>query len=83
MKRTAILVDGGFYRKQAKYLFGSKTPEQRANELIDYCHRHLKETHNKITAPVYRELYRIFYYDCKPEGKTKNSPHLRQLYYSI
>lgn len=74
MKRTAILVDGGFYRKQAKYLFGSKTPEQRANELIDYCHRHLKETHNKITAPVYRELYRIFYYDCKPSEKTIYNP---------
>ena len=26
-ERTAILVDGGFYRLQAKKLFGDKTPE--------------------------------------------------------
>ena len=28
-ERTAILVDGGFYRLQAKKLFGDKTPEER------------------------------------------------------
>ena len=39
---TAILVDGGFYRKQAKILFGEKTPKERAEELISYCRRHLK-----------------------------------------
>lgn len=31
-ERTAILVDGGFYRLQAKKLFGDKTPEERADE---------------------------------------------------
>ena len=39
------MVDGGFYRKQANFLFGEKTPEERANELVEYCHRHLKETY--------------------------------------
>ncbi len=34
---TAILVDGGFYRKQAKKLFGEKSPSERANELVKYC----------------------------------------------
>ena len=38
MGKTAILVDGGFYRKQAKFLFGEKSPEQRAYELVEYCH---------------------------------------------
>ena len=33
-ERTAILVDGGFYRLQAKKLFGDKTPEERADELF-------------------------------------------------
>lgn len=28
--KTAILVDGGFYRKRAKYLWGEKTPAKRA-----------------------------------------------------
>ena len=36
------MVDGGFYRKQAKILFGEKTPKERAEELISYCRRHLK-----------------------------------------
>ena len=33
MSKTAILVDGGFYRKRAKYLWGEKTAEERAKEL--------------------------------------------------
>lgn len=39
--KTAILVDGGFYRKRAKEVFGDKKAEQRAEELINYCKRHL------------------------------------------
>ena len=31
---TAILVDGGFYRRRAARLFGHKEPEQRADELL-------------------------------------------------
>lgn len=30
MIRTAILVDGAFYRKRAYNLFGDKTPAERA-----------------------------------------------------
>ena len=36
-ERTAILVDGGFYRLQAKKLYGDKTPEERADELFSYA----------------------------------------------
>ena len=43
MIRTAILVDGAFYRKRAYTLFGNKSPEERARELSSYCHRHIKE----------------------------------------
>lgn len=58
--RTAILVDGGFYRHRAHRLFGNKEPKDRANELVSYCKRHL-------TDGDYRNrLYRIFYYDCPP-----------------
>lgn len=77
---TAILVDGGFYRKQAKKLFGDKTPEERANELVSYCRRHLKgDFHGEI-----KRLYRIFYYDCLPSSKniyhplTKKSVNLKK-----
>ena len=55
MGKTAILIDGGFYRKRANYLFGTKSPSDRADELIEYCHRHLKSK-----AGGERELYRIF-----------------------
>lgn len=61
-EKTAILVDGAFYRRRAFHLFGDKDPQQRAHELIEYCNRHLKDT----TANRQNQLYRIFYYDCPP-----------------
>jgi uncharacterized LabA/DUF88 family protein len=60
--KTAILVDGGFYRKRAATLWGYKTAEQRAKELLSYCQAHIKDQKS--------ELYRVFYYDCAPsEGQ--------------
>ena len=41
--RTAILVDGGFYRQRARYLFGAKPPKERADELNTYCLKHLND----------------------------------------
>lgn len=67
---TAILVDGGFYRKQAKKLFGEKTPQERAEELITYCFRHLQPDF----PGEEKRLYRIFYYDCEPSKKTIYNP---------
>lgn len=79
MERTAILVDGGFYRKRANYLFGRKSPDLRADELVEYCHRHLKEPKYKCCEkPKYRELYRIFYYDCPPSTKVVYNPLLKK-----
>jgi len=63
--RTAILVDGGFYRKRAKHLWGEKTGAARANELNAYCLAHLNERSSKTP----HDLYRIFYYDCEPIGR--------------
>jgi len=62
---TAILVDGSFYLKRAQRLFGSKTPEERADELMAYCSLHIKDG----TKDRPRSLYRIFYYDCPPSDK--------------
>ena len=59
---TAILVDGGFYRKRARALFGKKTPQDRANELYAYCLKHISD----MDGGDSRRLYRIFYYDCPP-----------------
>ena len=66
--RTAILVDGAFYRKRAKSLWGNKSPAERANELNDYCYRHLNDKYEN------RYLYRVFYYDCPPIAKNIYNP---------
>lgn len=71
MIRTAIMVDGAFYRKRAFYFWGDKTPEKRAEELNNYCRRHIKE--EKEGA----ELYRVFYYDCPPSSKKVYHPLLQ------
>ena len=68
-ERTAILVDGGFYRLQAKRLFGNKDPEERADELFSYCMRHLNKGSKEEAS-----LYRIFYYDCPPSTKVVYNP---------
>lgn len=70
---TAILVDGGFYLKRAGALFGKKTPKDRADELIEYCYRHLKPHNNEEFR-----LYRIFYYDCPPSDKQIYHPLLKK-----
>lgn len=72
--KTAILVDGGFYRKRAAFLWGKKTPEKRAAELMAYCSSHLKHEQQYDD----RGLYRIFYYDCPPLGKTVYHPLLQR-----
>lgn len=73
MTKTAILVDGGFYKTRAKTLFGDKTPKDRADELVQYCLAHL---HNKKDDSA--ELYRIFYYDCPPLSKKAYHPFLKK-----
>lgn len=65
---TAILVDGGFYRKRARYLYGDKSPSERADELNEYCYKHLRDKYQN------RYLYRIFYYDCPPAEKNIYNP---------
>ncbi len=67
--KTAILVDGTFYRKRAYSRAGDKSPKERADELERYCLDHLHDKYEK------RYLYRIFYYDCPPVEKGKNVYH--------
>jgi len=71
--KTAILVDGGFYRKRAQIMIGDRTSTERAEELSSYCRRHLnKKNQGK------HELYRIFYYDCPPMNKKIYHPFLKK-----
>ena len=69
---TAILVDGGFYRRRAYARLGDKSPKERADELESYCKRHLNEKIYGIHTS--HRLYRIFYYDCLPVSKNIYNP---------
>lgn len=73
MIKTAIMVDGAFYRKRAYYFWGDKSPRDRAEELSKYCNRHISD--EKAGA----ELYRVFYYDCPPTSKKIMHPLSHEL----
>lgn len=73
MIKTAIMIDGAFYRKRAFYYWGDILPSERAKELSIYCNRHIKD--EKSGA----ELYRVFYYDCPPIGKKLYHPLTKKL----
>lgn len=70
--KTAILVDGGFYRRRAQKALGDITAQKRAIELTNYCKRHL-DSHGE-----HNDLYRIFYYDCPPTSKRIFHPFLQK-----
>ena len=78
MKKTAILVDGAFYRKRSFYLRGERDPQARANELYAYCMAHIRDDRSESEYHEDRELYRIFYYDCPPLQKTVYHPALHR-----
>ena len=67
-RKTAILVDGGYYRVRSRDLWGKKSSTDRAEELYQYCMYHITEPQEP------RDLYRIFYYDCPPMTRTIRHP---------
>lgn len=69
--KTAILVDGGFYRRRAQKALGEIPAQKRASELAAYCKRHLE------SYGQHSQLYRIFYYDCPPSSKRIFHPFLK------
>ena len=65
MTKTAILIDGGFYRKMLR-ITDKIDPKEAARELIAYCYKHIQDDD---------QLYRIFYYDCPPLSKKMSHPY--------
>ena len=59
--KTAIFIDGAFYKQRAFKCIGNRSAEERAEEMIKYCYRHLEYGTEGKT-----ELFRIYYYDCLP-----------------
>lgn len=73
-RRTAILIDGGYYRVRARDLWGNKSAKDRADELYQYCLLHITEPKEP------RDLYRIFYYDCPPMTRSMVHPLTKVTY---
>ncbi len=75
-KKVAILVDGGFFircykshlKKQFDDKYGDPNPEKLAHDIHTYCLKHIDKKNDE-------ELYRIFFYDCKPLSKKVHYPH--------
>lgn len=76
MDTVAIMVDGGFYTRRAKHLWGDKSAEESAAILHRYCVAHLK--HRENGDSVRDHLYRIFYYDCPPMDRVVFHPFLQK-----
>jgi uncharacterized LabA/DUF88 family protein len=70
-KRTAILVDGGFFLKRYRAIkkINKLDPLRTANDLWEMCLKHLTQAKGESY-----DLYRIFYYDCLPYDKKQHNP---------
>ena len=51
--RTAILVDGGYYRKRALSQWGLLSAEARTKELVSYCNEHQKKKDGDQARSLY------------------------------
>lgn len=65
---TAILIDGDFFLRRYRFLFGKQVSKKVATDIHWMCREHLKQPDGKKT------LYRIFFYDCPPLGKKVHNP---------
>ncbi|WP_231214034.1 NYN domain-containing protein [Helicobacter pylori] len=77
-KKVAILVDGDFFircykshlKKQSVDKYGVLNPERLAHAIHTHCLKHINKKNE--------ELYRIFFYDCKPLDKKIHYPHTQK-----
>ncbi|GAA9911270.1 NYN domain-containing protein [Helicobacter pylori] len=77
-KKVTILVDGDFFircykshlKKQSGDKYKDLNPEKLAHDIHTHCLRHINKKNE--------ELYRIFFYDCKPLEKRVHYPHTQK-----
>jgi len=67
---TAVMVDAGFYLKQAQRIFGKQTPADAAKRLHRLALDHLNGDNGRRTS----RLYRIFVYDAPPAAWKGHTP---------
>lgn len=70
--QTAILVDGSFFLRRYKAIYGEKDAHQTATDMHKMCCSHLYR--NSKSKQQDSELYRIFFYDCPPMTKKAHNP---------
>lgn len=78
-KKVAILVDGDFFircykshlKKQSGDKYENLNPKKLAYNIHTHCLKHINKKNDE-------ELYRIFFYDCKPLEKKVHYPHTQQ-----
>ncbi|GAA7447186.1 NYN domain-containing protein [Helicobacter pylori] len=78
-KKVAILVDGDFFiryykshlKKQSVDKHRVLNPERLAHAIHTHCLKHINRKNDE-------ELYRIFFYDCKPLDKKVHYPHTQR-----
>ncbi|RVY71236.1 NYN domain-containing protein [Helicobacter pylori] len=78
-KKVAILVDGDFfircYKSHLKKQFSDKYEDLNPKKLADNIHTHCLRHINKKND---EELYRIFFYDCKPLERKVHYPYTQE-----
>jgi len=65
---TAVLIDGDFFLRRYRQVYGKKNPLKVAQDLHNMCLMRL------ILKERARDLYRVFLYDCPPLNKKVHSP---------
>lgn len=76
MKRTAVLIDGGFFFQRVLF-FGRKyfrNPLLPSAEQLAQIVRKLVKLHIEDERSSGRELYRVYYYDCPPPSNQVRLP---------
>lgn len=76
MKRTAVLIDGGFFFERVRYFqrkYFSRDLAMGAEALAEIV-KQLVGLHIEDKRSLPRELYRIYYYDCPPTDKQVKFP---------
>ncbi len=69
---TAILVDGSFFLRRYRRIYGTKAASETAADLHKMCCAHLYR--NNRSKKQESDLYRIFFYDCPPMMKKAHHP---------
>ncbi|GAA7789520.1 NYN domain-containing protein [Helicobacter pylori] len=78
-KKVAILVDGDFFircykshlKKRSVDKYEDLNPERLARAIHTHCLKHINKENDE-------ELYRIFFYNCKPLDKKVHYPHIQR-----